>query len=75
MPRLMQKIATEPHAPLRALRPELPDCIDAIVDRALAKSADDRYANCGELAAALRDCAGPGETQRAAQPEHEWLIP
>jgi serine/threonine-protein kinase len=75
MPRLMQKIATEPHAPLRALRPELPDCIDSIVDRALAKSADDRYANCGELAAALRDCAGPGETQRAAQPEHEWLIP
>lgn len=75
MPRLMQKIAMEPHASVRLVRPELPECIDPIIDRVLAKSADDRYANCGELAAALRACAGPLESSRAAEPKHEWLIP
>jgi eukaryotic-like serine/threonine-protein kinase len=75
MPRLMQKIATEPHASVRVIRPELPECVDAILARALAKSAEDRYANCAELAAALRACAGPAEAPRAAEPQHEWLIP
>jgi CHASE2 domain-containing sensor protein len=74
MPRLMQKIATEPHPPVRTVRPDLPEEIDAILDRALAKSADDRYATCAEFAAALRECAGE-DTSLAAQPKHEWLLP
>jgi eukaryotic-like serine/threonine-protein kinase len=75
MPRLMQKIATEPHASVRLVRPELPECIDAIIGRSLAKSADDRYAHCGELASALRACAGPEGAPQAAESRHEWLIP
>jgi eukaryotic-like serine/threonine-protein kinase len=75
MPRLMQKIATEPHASVRLVRPELPECIDPILTRALAKSADDRYAHCGELASALRDCVGVQEAAQPAQAKHEWLIP
>jgi serine/threonine protein kinase len=75
MPRLMQKIATEPHASVRLIRPELPECIDAIITRALAKSAEARYATCGELAAALRTCAGPQDAAESAEPRHEWLIP
>jgi eukaryotic-like serine/threonine-protein kinase len=75
MPRLMQKIATEPHASVRLVRPELPECIDAIIGRALAKSADDRYPHCGEMANALRACAGPQEAPQAAESKHEWLIP
>jgi hypothetical protein len=74
MPRLMQKIATEPHASVRVVRPDLPEGIDAILDRTLAKSADDRYATCAELAVALRACAGE-DKPAAAQPKHEWLIP
>jgi serine/threonine-protein kinase len=74
MPRLMQKIATEPHAPIRLIRPELPPAIETIIDRALSKSADDRYVTCAELAMALRTVAGPQETS-PAQPEHEWLLP
>lgn len=74
MPRLMQKIATEPHASVRVVRPDLPEGIDAILDRTLAKSADDRYATCAELAAALRACAGE-DKPAVAQPKHEWLIP
>lgn len=75
MPRLMQKIATEPHASVRLVRPELPECIDPIIARALSKSADDRYAHCGDLASALRECAGPAGAPQAAEPKHEWLIP
>jgi CHASE2 domain-containing sensor protein/predicted Ser/Thr protein kinase len=75
MPRLMQKIATEPHASVRVLRPELPECIDSIIERVLAKSADDRYPNCAQLADALRRCAGPQAESEGAEPKHEWLIP
>lgn len=75
MPRLMQKIATEPHSSVRLIRPELPECIDRIIDRALAKNADDRYATCAELGLALRQCAGVDSTQRSAEPRHEWLLP
>ena len=75
MPRLMQKIATEPHASVRLIRPELPECIDPIIDRTLAKDADHRYATCGELGLALRNCAASLEEKRAAEATHEWLIP
>ncbi len=75
MPRLMQKIATEPHASIRLVRPELPECIDPILTRVLSKSADERYAHCGELASALRACAGPDSAAPPSEPRHEWLIP
>lgn len=74
MPRLMQKIATEPHSPIRMVRPELPAAIDAIIDRTLAKSANDRYVTCAEFATDLRACARRLEPAKAAT-EHEWLIP
>ncbi len=54
---LMFKIANEPHPPLRAIRPDLPGLLEAIVTRALQKRADDRFQNGGELATALRSCA------------------
>ncbi len=57
MTQLMYKIASEPHTPLRSIRPELPECIENIVSRTLAKDPEDRYQNGAELAAALRSCA------------------
>jgi serine/threonine-protein kinase len=75
MPRLMQKIATEDHAPIRSVRPELPESIEPILNRALAKSADDRYANCAEFGAALRAVAQQIAPPTPAQAEHEWLLP
>ena len=39
---------------LSDLRPELPDAFDGVFATALAKSPDDRYTTCGELAAAAR---------------------
>jgi CHASE2 domain-containing sensor protein/predicted Ser/Thr protein kinase len=74
MPRLMHKIATEPHPPIRTIRPDLPEEIEHIIDRALSKSADDRYVTCAEMALALRTVAASMD-QGTEQPEHEWLLP
>jgi len=57
MTQLMHKIASEPHAPLRSIRPELPECVENIISRTLAKDPEDRYQSGAELAAALRSCA------------------
>ena len=55
MPALMLKIAHEPHPRIRSQRPDLPEGLDAVFDRALAKQPDDRYETCAALARALRD--------------------
>jgi len=44
----------EPPPRLSDLRPELPEAFDAVFASALAKSPDDRYSTCGELAVAAR---------------------
>ena len=56
IPGLMQKICAEPHPPLRVVRPDLPECLSAIVDRVLEKDAELRYRSGAEMAQALRDC-------------------
>ena len=55
MPALMIKIAHEQHPPIRALRPDLPTGLDAVFDRALAKSPADRIESGAVFASALRD--------------------
>jgi serine/threonine-protein kinase len=53
---LMQQIAEAPHPPLRAFRPDLPDCVDRVIDRALAKNPDLRFDSGAQMAVALEDC-------------------
>jgi hypothetical protein len=53
---LMQQIAEAPHPPLRAFRPDLPVCVESIIDRALAKNPEARYDSGAQMAAALDDC-------------------
>jgi eukaryotic-like serine/threonine-protein kinase len=53
---LMQQIAEAPHPPLRAFRPDLPACVESVVDRALAKTPEARYDSGAHMAAALEDC-------------------
>jgi len=53
---LMQQIAEAPHPPLRAFRPDLPACVESVIDRALAKIPDARYDSGAHMAAALEDC-------------------
>ncbi|MGD9151607.1 MAG: serine/threonine-protein kinase, partial [Desulfobacterales bacterium] len=44
------------YTPLKKLRPDLPDKLYAVVDRALAKESDDRYQTCGQMLADLEEC-------------------
>jgi serine/threonine-protein kinase len=53
LPGLCLKVVGEPPLSLAELRPELPEHIVAVVERCLAKNADDRYANAAELSTAL----------------------
>ena len=53
---LMQQIAEAPHPPLRAYRPDLPACVESVIDRALAKNPDARFDSGAQMAAALEDC-------------------
>ena len=55
MATLMFKIANEPHAPASQVRPELPASINAIIDKALQKDLNLRYARGNEFAADLRN--------------------
>jgi hypothetical protein len=52
---LMQRIAGEPHPPLRQIDAAIPAGFDRIMDRALAKRPQDRYQSAGEFAADLRN--------------------
>jgi len=56
IPRLMQKIAHEPHQPVTQVRDDLPAAIDSIIERALAKDPVNRFPNGRAMALALRDC-------------------
>ncbi len=53
---LMHEIAEVPHPSLRSLRPDLPDCVGAVIDRSLAKDPDSRFDSGAQMAAALEDC-------------------
>ncbi|MDF2445803.1 MAG: serine/threonine protein kinase [Moraxellaceae bacterium] len=59
MATLMYKIANEPHASVFDARPELADmlpCIAGVIDKALAKEADERYQTGKEFAVAIKAC-------------------
>lgn len=58
MPALMLKIAQEPHARIRTVRPDLPVGLDEFFDRALAKLPGGRYQSGAAFALALRDIRG-----------------
>jgi serine/threonine-protein kinase len=55
--RLMQQILTTPAPPLREIRPDLPDTILAVVDRALQRDLGRRWQTAREMADALRRSA------------------
>ncbi|BBJ00046.1 hypothetical protein FGKAn22_17380 [Ferrigenium kumadai] len=57
MAQLMYRIANEPHTDILSIKPDLPPCLVAIINKALAKQIEERYANGAELAEALRQCA------------------
>jgi len=55
---LMNRIAGEPHPPLRDIDAKIPAVFAQIVNRALAKKPEQRYARAGEMAKELRNFRG-----------------
>ena len=60
---------------LTAFRPELPDALDSVLAKAMAKQPTDRYGSCGEFASALHEALRPAVTPVAAVPRTEVLDP
>jgi CHASE2 domain-containing sensor protein len=56
MAQLMFRIANEPHPDVRGANPALPDCVVAIIDKALTKDPDARYQTGAEFAKDVRTC-------------------
>jgi len=73
---LMQKIMSEPHPRLSSFRQDLPASLEAIVDRSLAKSPDDRYPTAEEMAADLIAVVGELRQEQVQEllPEAQRLM-
>lgn len=54
---VMSRIATEPHSDILSVRSDLPSCLTSIIDKALKKSAADRYTSGADMAEDLMNCA------------------
>jgi serine/threonine-protein kinase len=64
MPELCTRILSASPRPMHQIRPAIPEELDAVVERALAKDRADRFANVAELAAALAPFGPPGADAR-----------
>ncbi|MBX3065155.1 MAG: serine/threonine protein kinase [Anaerolineae bacterium] len=58
--RIMEMHLSEPPPPIHLYRVELPSDVTAVLERALAKSPDDRYATATDMANALRSALRQG---------------
>ena len=61
----MFKIANEPATDILSVGPDLPPALVALLDKAMAKDADQRYQTGYEFAAALRAAFGGGASPAA----------
>ena len=57
MAQLMFRIANEPHTDILSVKPDVPPCVVAIINKALAKKVEERYRTGQEMAEAIRQCA------------------
>jgi serine/threonine-protein kinase len=58
-PEICLRTTTDPPPPLRAVRPETPAALEAVIFRCLEKDPKNRYSDVAELALALRDFGPP----------------
>jgi serine/threonine-protein kinase len=57
MAQLMFRIANEQHTDILSVNPNVPPCVVAIINKALAKKVPDRFENGNAMAEAIRKCA------------------
>jgi serine/threonine protein kinase len=63
---IQQKIVNEDHAPASTLNANLPPALDRIVNKALAKKPEDRYARASEFADDLKRYLATGNAQQTS---------
>ncbi|MBI3903161.1 MAG: CHASE2 domain-containing protein [Nitrosomonadales bacterium] len=56
MAQLMFRIANEPHPDILTIKPDVPPCVVAIVNKALAKKVEERYRSGHEMVEDIRRC-------------------
>ena len=61
----------DPVPSVRALRPDVPERVDAVVARAMAKRPEDRFGSMAALAAALEACLAEVEPGAAGGPDED----
>ena len=66
---IVQKLLSEKHPPLTNYLHEYPEALDGILDRALAKSPDDRYSTADEMGSELSSVADELKKEQVA----EWI--
>jgi eukaryotic-like serine/threonine-protein kinase len=66
MTQLMFAIANTPHPEIRQFNPALPEWIDAIIDKSLAKDYEKRYQTGAEFAEAIRQARKSGAAPKSA---------
>ncbi len=47
---VLKRVCENPHRPIRQLNPDVPDWLEALIDRLLAKDPDDRFQTAAEVA-------------------------
>jgi len=57
MAQLMFRIANEPPTDILSIKPDLPPCVVAIIQQALAKKVEERFESGVAMAQAIRQCA------------------
>jgi serine/threonine-protein kinase len=62
---IIQLLSTPPD-PIRAVNPEVPEGVAAVIERALAKPRDERFASMAEVIAALQPFAGAPRAMMAS---------
>jgi serine/threonine-protein kinase len=61
-------VGAEPPS-LATERPELPQAVDRVLKKALAKSREDRYDTCGELVSEMKRALNPSQPMETPSPE------
>lgn len=60
VPALLLRHAADPVPPLGVVRPDVPDAVCRVIEKALAKAPDDRFATAAEFMLALGEAAAAG---------------
>jgi hypothetical protein len=73
---LINRIASEPHPPVRQLDPSIPAAFEVILSKGLAKKPEDRYQRAGEMANDLRKIRNfePSSAGRAQADDEKTMV-